>query len=73
MNMPPEVGGGGAGAGGVLGGGVGGAEAGLGGGFGAVEEAGAVGGFGSMPLLPLLLLGGVALIIILALALSKKK
>jgi hypothetical protein len=54
---------------GVLGGEVG--EAGFG--FGAVEEAGAVGGFGSMPLLPLLLIGGAALIIILALALSKKK
>jgi hypothetical protein len=70
MGMAPEAFGyeaGGAEAG-VLGGGVG--EAGLG--FGAVEEAGAVGGF-SMPLLPILLLGGVALIIILALALSKKK
>jgi len=39
--------------------------------YGAVEGAGAVGGFG-MPLMPLLILGGVALII-LALALSKKK
>jgi hypothetical protein len=62
MAMAPEVGAG------VLGGEVG--EAGFG--FGAVEEAGAVGGFG-MPLLPLLLLGGAALAIILALALSKKK
>jgi hypothetical protein len=63
MGMAPEVG-----AGGALGG-VGGAEAGLG--FSAVEEAGAVGGFG-VPLLPLLLIGGVALLIILV-ALSKKK
>jgi hypothetical protein len=60
MAMAPEVG--------VLGGEVG--EAGFG--FGAVEEAGAVGGFG-VPLLPLLILGGAALVIILALALSKKK
>jgi hypothetical protein len=68
MGMAPEAFGGA----GVLGG-VGGAGAGVGGalavgraGFGAVE------GFEPMPLLPLLLIGGVALIIILALALSKK-
>jgi hypothetical protein len=64
MGMTPEVGyEAGVGAGDVLGG-----EAGL----GYVEEAGAVGGFG-MPLMPLLILGGVALIIILALVLSRKK
>jgi hypothetical protein len=62
MGMTPEVG--------YEAGAVGVGKAGLD--YGAVEEAGAVGGFG-MPLMPLLILGGVALIIILALALSKKK
>jgi hypothetical protein len=68
MAMAPEVGD----SVGVLGGA--GAEAGLGfGGFGGVEEAGLGGGAGGFGFMPLLILGGAALIIILALALSKKK
>jgi hypothetical protein len=59
--MSPEVGAG------VLGGEVG--EAGFG--FGAVEEAGAVGGFGFMPLLLLLGLGGAAVIALLLLLRKK--
>ena len=79
MGMAPEVGYGAGVLGGEAGldygavegaGAVGVGEAGLD--YGAVKEAGAVGGFG-MPLMPLLILGGAALIIILALALSKKK